>query len=397
MGTPLYMSPEQAQGHDVDHRSDLYSLGVTFYHMLTGEPPFRGDTALAVALKQVREAPRSMLVHRGDLPADLDRLVLKLIAKSPSDRYQSANEMLADLVKLRDKLPIGSTVTVSDTGQTLTQTEESPAARGAGSGVPKSPAVGSTARGASADWGSVPIARLARLSWPLVVSIGVASSLCGAVLGWSARNPDLSAIPNDTALDLPGLWLEPRWSAVPRQESADEQLRYALLQAPREEWARAFMAVPGHFPHAHDQISRAYTQLARILYRRADVSALTALETELSQWKDASGYDQELVHVVHVAIKVHTAAKMGKADFVEVAEGFRKLTRDEVPDMYDLALLELSLEICADASGAAVHAGTELALQQDLHQFQMQLVRRLYRIELPKMNRALSRAALKKQ
>ena len=69
MGTPLYMSPEQAQGHPVDHRSDLYSLGVTFYHMLAGVAPFHADTALALALKQVREKPRSMLVHRPDLPS----------------------------------------------------------------------------------------------------------------------------------------------------------------------------------------------------------------------------------------------------------------------------------------------------------------------------------------
>ena len=55
MGTPLYMSPEQAQGHEVDHRSDLYSLGVTFYHMLAGTPPFRAESAIALALKQVRE------------------------------------------------------------------------------------------------------------------------------------------------------------------------------------------------------------------------------------------------------------------------------------------------------------------------------------------------------
>ena len=107
MGTPLYMSPEQAQGHAIDHRSDLYSLGVTFYHMLAGVPPFRAETALALALKQVREAPRSMLVHRPDLPVELDRLVLKLMAKYPADRYQSAAEMLADLAKIRDVLQIG--------------------------------------------------------------------------------------------------------------------------------------------------------------------------------------------------------------------------------------------------------------------------------------------------
>ena len=116
MGTPLYMSPEQAQGHAVDHRSDLYSLGVTFYHMLAGVPPFRAETALALALKQVREAPRSMLVYRADLPPELDGLVLKLMAKSPVDRYQSAGEMLADLTKLRDVLHIGTAPTFTDAG-----------------------------------------------------------------------------------------------------------------------------------------------------------------------------------------------------------------------------------------------------------------------------------------
>ncbi len=116
MGTPLYMSPEQAQGHAVDHRSDLYSLGVTFYHMLAGVPPFRAETALALALKQVRETPRSMLVHRPDLPSELDHLVLKLMEKSPAERFQSAAEMLAELAKLRDVLHIDSAPTITDTG-----------------------------------------------------------------------------------------------------------------------------------------------------------------------------------------------------------------------------------------------------------------------------------------
>ena len=76
MGTPLYMSPEQAQGHETDHRSDLYSLGVTFYHMIAGVPPFRADTPLALALKHVRDKPASLAVHRHDIPPELDRLIL---------------------------------------------------------------------------------------------------------------------------------------------------------------------------------------------------------------------------------------------------------------------------------------------------------------------------------
>ena len=98
----------------IDHRSDLYSLGVTFYHMLAGVPPFHAETALALALKQVREAPRSMLIHRPDLPPELDRLVLKLMAKDPADRYQSAAEMLAELAKIRDSLQSAATAVIPD-------------------------------------------------------------------------------------------------------------------------------------------------------------------------------------------------------------------------------------------------------------------------------------------
>jgi len=393
MGTPLYMSPEQAQGHAVDHRSDLYSLGVTFYHMLAGIPPFQGDTALAVALKQVREAPRSMLVHRADLPADLDRLVLKLMAKSPRDRYQSAGEMLADLAKLRDALPIGSMATVVDASQgspaRARESEATAAANGPGARRSPAPPEGSSVSDPSAGGSFLPWGGLAHLSWRWVVATSLVCSLGGALAGWSARNPDVVAVPVEPAASLPGLWLEPRWTAVPRQNGPEDQLRYALLQAPREDWVPACIAVPGYFPHSHEQISKAYTQLARILYRRGDLDELAALESELSHWKEAKGYDQELAHVVHIAVK------LGKADFVEVVEGFRKLTRDEVPDMYDPALVELSLEICLDAFNAATRAGAETRLTQDLHQFQMHLLLQLYRIELPKANRPLSRAVLR--
>src|SRR3954468_11836617 len=105
LGTPLYMSPEQAQGHALDHRSDLYSLGVTFYHMLAGVPPFHAESAVALALKHVREIPASLLTYRPNLPLEVDRLVMKLMAKDAADRYQSAALMLVDLAKIRESLP----------------------------------------------------------------------------------------------------------------------------------------------------------------------------------------------------------------------------------------------------------------------------------------------------
>ena len=129
MGTPLYMSPEQAQGHPLDHRSDLYSLGVTYYFMLVGEPPFRADTAVALALKHVREIPRSLLAHRPDLPLEIDRLVMKLMAKDPADRYQSAAMMLADLAKIRDLVQGGVTERLPDQFEgAVTRTDDESAA-----------------------------------------------------------------------------------------------------------------------------------------------------------------------------------------------------------------------------------------------------------------------------
>ncbi len=102
LGTPLYMAPEQVQGQVVDHRTDIYSLGVTCYHLLAGEPPFRGTTAFDVALKHVQEQARPLADLRPDLPADLCGLVHKMMAKNPADRYQSAREILRDLTRLRD-------------------------------------------------------------------------------------------------------------------------------------------------------------------------------------------------------------------------------------------------------------------------------------------------------
>ncbi len=82
MGTPLYMSPEQVEGRQLDPRSDIYSLGVTCYHMLAGKPPFRGDTALSVALQHVRTQPERLENLRPDLPPALGALFTKCWRKS---------------------------------------------------------------------------------------------------------------------------------------------------------------------------------------------------------------------------------------------------------------------------------------------------------------------------
>ncbi|HEV2950423.1 MAG TPA: protein kinase [Gemmataceae bacterium] len=104
MGTPLYMSPEQVQGQTLDARTDIYSFGVTCYHMLAGEPPFKGETPFEVALQHVQSQAKPLAEVRPDLPAELGAVVGKMMAKQPADRYQTARELLQDVLRLRNSL-----------------------------------------------------------------------------------------------------------------------------------------------------------------------------------------------------------------------------------------------------------------------------------------------------
>jgi serine/threonine protein kinase len=103
IGTPLYMSPEQVQGRPADPRSDIYSFGVTCYHMFAGHPPFRGESAFEVALQHVQSEPPPLGAIRPDLPPDLVALVHRMLAKSPEDRPQSCWEILRELARLREQ------------------------------------------------------------------------------------------------------------------------------------------------------------------------------------------------------------------------------------------------------------------------------------------------------
>jgi eukaryotic-like serine/threonine-protein kinase len=102
IGTAQYLSPEQARGDSVDARSDVYSLGCVLYEILTGEPPFTGDSPIAVAYQHVREDPVPPSKRHEGISADLDAVVLKALAKNPDNRYQTAAEMRADLVRVHN-------------------------------------------------------------------------------------------------------------------------------------------------------------------------------------------------------------------------------------------------------------------------------------------------------
>ena len=101
MGTPLYMSPEQVEGSAIDQRSDIYSLGVTAYHILAGHPPFQGDTALVIAVQHVKDTATPLNELRPDIPLGLCQLIEEMMAKNPSDRVDSATQLIKNLRRIK--------------------------------------------------------------------------------------------------------------------------------------------------------------------------------------------------------------------------------------------------------------------------------------------------------
>src|SRR5271168_1354290 len=106
MGTAAYFSPEQAEGKGVDARSDIYSLGVVLYEMAVGRPPFTGDSPVAVASKHVRDQPVLPREANPAVPPALEAVIMKAMAKNPDDRYGSAEELRADLLRFADGRPV---------------------------------------------------------------------------------------------------------------------------------------------------------------------------------------------------------------------------------------------------------------------------------------------------
>jgi serine/threonine-protein kinase len=172
MGTPLYMSPEQVQGKELDPRTDLYSFGVTCYHMLAGEPPFRGQSPFEVALQHVTGEAVPLQQLRPDLPIELCQVVHRLMAKDPNQRYPSAGDLLADLERLSEGL--SATGGMKTGGLTVGPAGRHPP-------VPNS----RTTLGVS----SVPSFRAGRLLWGLAVTVSLLAAVAAGAALRLTRNP----------------------------------------------------------------------------------------------------------------------------------------------------------------------------------------------------------------
>jgi serine/threonine-protein kinase len=127
VGTPQYMSPEQAQSLAVDRRSDIYSLGAVLYEAVTGRPPFGSDAPMAVILRHINEPLTPPHTLRSDLPKEMEHVILKALAKSPADRYQRMEEFLADL---REAYPFPANHNMVHQGNAQARPQGPPAAFG---------------------------------------------------------------------------------------------------------------------------------------------------------------------------------------------------------------------------------------------------------------------------
>jgi len=347
VGTPLYMSPEQVQGRPLDHRSDLYSLGLTFYQMLAGFPPFRGEGSLAVALKHVHEQPVELAVHRPDLPAELTGLVMRLLAKDPAGRPQRADEVLAELARARE----AARDLIGPAGGPAIPAEDGASPSNGTFGLlslklddPRSPHSSSTARPIPAA--GLPAHRGPRAAW---LAAAVAGGLAvGVAAAWLNRGADLLSDAAPTPGGPPGIWLFPATGGVRHRATAEEQYRSAQIEGPPAYRGAAWLAVPARFPDDkdHQWALRAYVQVVRYLLRLGDRDRLAALAGELERSGQA-----DYVELSKVA-KAAAAALGDQAEGVnaEITPLMASLRRN--PPLAELAL-EVISRVMNPAPGSA--------------------------------------------
>lgn len=241
MGTPLYMSPEQVNGRKLDPRSDIYSFGVTCYHMLAGRVPFHGETALSVAVQHINTEPPPLATVRPDLPAELCRIVHKMMAKDPKSRYQDAQSVLADLKKLPN---LGDPSGIADTGPF----RESITVR--------------ITRGLQN-----PQRRRQLIAF---AACCILAGTASAALGWWLRPADVTT--NEAVGGAPMV------RTIPREADATAQLRLAQqLRSDSDAW----WAVVDYFPDAQTESLEALLQIGLLDLRRNQFSEAQTVFEEL--------------------------------------------------------------------------------------------------------------------
>jgi serine/threonine-protein kinase len=248
MGTPLYMSPEQINGRELDVRSDIYSFGVTCYHLLAGRPPFRGETAMSLAVKHVNEKPVPIERIRTDLPPSICRVVERMMAKSPTERYANADAVLDDLRRISKAL--GDAVSAGGWS------------RLAGLVTGQGSSVGTFFAPWKRNGGVSTVRRIAAAAAACLVVAAIAAGI-----GWLTRprNPLLSPAKTVTS--------EPKADSV-----VDQYFRAWKLDSDESAW----LAVIHHFPHEKHYVEQARAQLARLYLQTDRINQAAEIYGELA-------------------------------------------------------------------------------------------------------------------
>lgn len=257
MGTPLYMSPEQVEGRALDPRSDIYSLGVTSFQMLCGEPPFHGESALAVAVQHLHAQPRRLENLRPDLPLPVCRIVHKMLAKDPRDRYATPRQLLHELRAVSIELfgdDPGEELEGWQGDELVSTVEARRRATEKLSAAMKTTALPVVRRGGFRRW---------------LLAGGCFAA--GLALAWGLRPRPLVTpqAPDD--------------EAVQRQDTAEGQYVYALMLGTEEAW----QAVPEYFPKDQVMALRAKQGLALMYLQQYDYARAKQVFDELAGLNDA--------------------------------------------------------------------------------------------------------------
>ena len=255
MGTPLYMSPEQVEGKPLDCRSDIYSLGATCYQMLSGNPPFVGETALGVAVQHLKKEPRPLESLRPDLPPAVCRVVHKMLAKDLASRWQSPQELLRELRRVQQEhCPEGG----GDFGEWA-----------AAASLPAGPRLEVT-RQLAAVMTAAGGETSRRRPWAAVACLAAALAVGGGTARLVMRQEPLLVASDSGHV------------RIPRQSTALRQYFCASQIGSEEAWR----SVIEYFPEKQSVVRRAKQQLARIaLHQRNDAQAM-ALFDELAAFPD---------------------------------------------------------------------------------------------------------------
>ncbi len=269
LGTPMYMSPEQLEGGQVDIRSDLYSLGVTLYHMLYGRPPFSGDTPLALAMQHVKAEVPDPSKLRKSVPSSLEALVLKLLSKSPDERFEHPEQVLNYLHDNRKAdlgdywpdrvVPIPGVALASVPPMQATQQLQAL------------------------------LRKKNRTKWLPKVAWIVGSFVWIAALGWLSYSFTKREQPDAEKLFPIS---EQLFSNIPKQSSAKQQYEWALVETDPKYQFKKWESIEHYFNKAASPINQLYVGLGNLQLARAykkvgdDTSAVKLLTdiTKDSQW-----------------------------------------------------------------------------------------------------------------